>query len=49
MMSMETCTKIEIAEEFMLVKKLFEKIGFELVGSTSLYDDKLYTVKKKKD
>ena len=48
-MSMETCTKIEIAEEFMAIKKLFDKIGFEVVGSKNDYDSKLYMVKKKKD
>lgn len=49
MMSMETCTKIEIAEEFMAIKRLFDKIGFEVVGSKKDYDTKLYVVKKKKD
>jgi len=46
-MSMETCTKIEIAEEFMAINKLFNKIGFEVVGSRKDYNSKLYLVKKK--
>ena len=44
---METCTKIEIAVEFMAIRKLFEKIGYDLVGSKTLNDEKIYTVKKK--
>ena len=46
---METCTKFEIAEDFMAVKKIFDKIGFEVVGSRNDYDTKLYIVKRKKD
>ena len=54
MMAMETKAAIEIAdiaieiaEEFMATKKLFEKIGYDLVGSKVINNIKYYTAKKK--
>jgi hypothetical protein len=32
-MSMETCTTIVIAEEHLVAKEFFDKIGFELIGT----------------
>ena len=45
---METNIVIEIAEEFIAIKKLSEKIGYDLVGTKVLKNDTYYTVKKKK-
>jgi len=40
---------MEIAVDFMTVKKLFEKIGFELIGTKDNSPEPLYVVKKKKE
>ena len=45
-MSLET-NPIEIAVEFMTAKKLFEKIGFELIGTKDNSPEPLYLVKKR--
>ena len=45
-MSLEE-TSMEIAVEFMTAKKLFEKIGFELIGTKDNSPGPLYVVKKK--
>ena len=38
----------ELAQEFLDIKGFFEKIGFELVVTKDIYDEKIYFVKKKK-
>lgn len=38
----------ELAQEFLDIKGFFEKIGFELVGTKDIYDEKIYFIKKKK-
>lgn len=38
----------ELAQEFLDIKGFFEKIGFELVGTKDIYEEKTYFVKKKK-
>lgn len=50
MMSMETCTTIVIAEEFLTAKEFFDKIGFELIGTkdgNSENPEKIYCVRRK--
>jgi len=50
MMSMETCTTIVIAEEFLVAKEFFDKIGFELIGTipgNSENPKKVYCVRRK--
>lgn len=47
-MSMETNTQMKIAEGNLAIIKLFEKIGFELVGAKTVNEDKIFAVKKKK-
>jgi len=38
---------MKVAVEFMTAKKLFEKIGFELIGTKDNSPEPLYLVKKK--
>lgn len=38
----------ELGQEFLDIKGFFEKIGFELVGTKDIYDEKIYFVKEKK-
>jgi len=38
---------VEFAVEFMTAKKLFEKIGFELIGTKDNSPEPLYLVKKR--
>ncbi len=50
MMSMETCTTIVIAEEFLIAKEFFNKLGFELIGTkdgNSENPEKIYCVRRK--
>lgn len=50
MMSMETCTAIVIAEEFLVAKEFFDKIGFEVIGTrpgNSENPNKIYCVRRK--
>jgi N-acetylglutamate synthase-like GNAT family acetyltransferase len=49
-MSMETCTAIVIAEEFLTAKEFFDKIGFELIWTkdgNSENPEKTYCVRRK--
>lgn len=39
----------EIAFDFMKFKNLFEKIGFELIGSKDQNEEKVFLVKEKKE
>ena len=38
----------EIAEEFLVIKDFFDKIGYELVGTKDINNEKIYLIKKKK-
>lgn len=38
---------VEIAKDFLAAKKLFEKIGFELIGTKDGAPDVLYVAKKR--
>jgi len=38
---------MKIAVEFMIAKKLFEKIGYELIGTKDNSPEPLYVVKKR--
>jgi len=38
----------EIAEEFLVIKDFFDKIGFEVVGTKDINNEILYVVRKKK-
>ena len=43
-------TAIEIAEEFLVAKEFFDKIGFELIGTkdgNSENPEKIYSVRRK--
>ena len=47
---METCTTIVIAEEYLVAKEFFDKIGFELIGTrpdNSENPEKIYSVRRK--
>ena len=46
MMSLNAIEKF--AEEFLAAKKIFEEIGFELVGTKDINEDHTFFVKKKK-
>ena len=51
MMSMETNTVIEIAEEFLKAKEYFDSLGLELLGSRDgsiENQNKIFSVRKKK-
>lgn len=37
----------EIAEEFLVIKDFFDKIGYELVGTKDINNEILYVVRKK--
>ncbi|NVM19590.1 MAG: hypothetical protein HWN80_17945 [Candidatus Lokiarchaeota archaeon] len=45
---MEINTQMKIAEEFLAIKNIFEKIGFEIVGTKTVNEDRIFAVKKKK-
>lgn len=38
----------EIAKEFLVIKDFFDKIGYELVGTKDINNEKIYLVKEKK-
>jgi deoxyxylulose-5-phosphate synthase len=38
----------EFAEDFVMMKKLFEKLGLELIGTKDHNNEKVYLVKKDK-
>ena len=38
----------EIAEEFLVIKDFFDKIGYELVGTKDINNERFYLVKEKK-
>jgi hypothetical protein len=40
---------VESAVEFMAARKLFEKIGFELIGTKDNSPEPLYVARKKRD
>ena len=37
-----------IALEFLEIKDFFQKVGFEIIGSRDINDEKIYLIKKKK-
>lgn len=39
---------MEIAYDFLAAKKKFKEIGFELIGTKFINEDKCFVVKKKK-
>lgn len=38
----------EFAEEFLAAKKIFDEIGFEIVGTQDINEDQIFFIKKKK-
>lgn len=38
----------EIAEKFVMMRNLFEKLGLELIGTKDHNNEKIYLVKEKK-
>ncbi len=39
----------EFAEEFLAAKKIFDEIGFEIVGTQDINEDQIFFVKKRKN
>ncbi|MFX1570662.1 MAG: hypothetical protein ACFFCV_20170 [Promethearchaeota archaeon] len=37
----------EINKEFIEIKNFFSKVGFELIGTTEINNDKIYLIKEK--
>jgi len=38
----------EIAKKFLVIKDFFDKIGYELVGTKDINNEKIYLVREKK-
>lgn len=38
----------EFAEEYLAAKKIFEKIGFDVIGTKDINKDLIFSVRKKK-
>jgi len=49
MMSIQSIQSIQnIEEEFVKIRDFFDKIGFELIGTNKVNDEKIFFVRRKK-